>query len=64
MENLYTTLRVKKTASLEEIKENYHFLVKAYHPDRYGNEKDKKKAEEELKKINYAFSITRKCRRL
>lgn len=33
------------------------FLVKAYHPDRYQEPKDKSKAEEELKKINTAYSI-------
>lgn len=60
MEKNFQTLGIDENASLEEIRARYRFLVKAYHPDRYSNADDKLRADEELKKINEAFTALEK----
>lgn len=57
MENYYQTLGIEISATHEEIRQRYLFLVKAYHPDRYTNPNDRKIAEEEIKKINNAYNV-------
>lgn len=57
MDNYYQILGIDKSATEEEIRKRYLFLVKAYHPDRYQDPRDKESAEEELKKVNEAFSV-------
>lgn len=44
-------------ASMQEIKERYHYLALAYHPDRFGKSEYKKKAEADLQRINNAYQI-------
>ena len=56
MENLYEILEVSPNASKEVIDRAYKVLAKKYHPDLQGNKNDKK-TEEMMKKINYAYSI-------
>lgn len=56
MEKYYQQLGINSNATLEEIKARYRFLIKVYHPDRYSNPVDKQQAEEELKKINEAYT--------
>ena len=55
----YETLGVSKTATDDEIKSAYRKLAMKYHPDRYANksEDEKKKAEEQFKEINQAYSV-------
>ena len=48
--DLYEILKVKKTASNDEIKKSYRKLSFKHHPDRGGDE-------EEFKKINRAYQI-------
>lgn len=60
MENYFKILGLKETATQEEIRERYLFLVKAYHPDRYQDPKERQMADEELKKINIAYNEIRK----
>ena len=50
----YKVLNVKNNASMAEIKEAYHAMVKKYHPDI---NKNNKKAEEKLKQINAAYAV-------
>jgi curved DNA-binding protein CbpA len=57
MDDYYSILEVSPSASLQEIKESYRFLVQANHPDKFGSEKHKKRAEERIKKINEAYEI-------
>lgn len=53
----YKTLGVAENASQEEIKSVYRKLAKKWHPDRWvnGTENEKKKAEDEFKKIAEAY---------
>ena len=50
----YDILKVKPTASMEEIKQSYRSLAKKLHPDL---NKDNPKAEEQLKKVNEAYGV-------
>lgn len=57
MENYYKVLEVDQDSSLDEIKSQYRFLVKAWHPDRFSKDDQKKKAERKLKEINKAYNV-------
>ena len=57
MKDLYKILDVSPDASMQEIKERYHYLAFAYHPDRFGKSEYKKKAEADLQRINNAYHI-------
>lgn len=57
MRNYYQIIGVSPSASIEEIKERYRFLVKAYHPDRFTTEKEKTQASKEMQLINEAYSV-------
>lgn len=57
MRNYYQILGVMPSASLEEIKERYRFLAKAYHPDRFTSEKEKTQASKEMQLINEAYAV-------
>ena len=50
----YKTLGVAENASQEDIKKAFRKLSMKWHPDRWvnGTEEEKKKAEEEFKKIS------------
>ena len=50
----YDILKVKPTASMEEIKQAYRSLAKKLHPDL---NKNNPKAEEQLKKVNEAYDV-------
>lgn len=57
MENHYTILGVTSTASASEIKKAYLRLAQRYHPDKYFNEEEKKKAHEQFSKITAAYRV-------
>ena len=54
MQDYYKILEVSKTASQEEIKQNYRMLAKKWHPDANGNTKE---SEEKFKAISEAYSV-------
>lgn len=54
-EDYYKILGVDKGASVEDLKKAYRKLALKYHPDR--NPSDKKKAEEQFKKISEAYAV-------
>lgn len=54
-EDYYKILGLEKNASLDDIKKAYRKLALQYHPDR--NPSDKKKAEEQFKKISEAYAV-------
>lgn len=54
-EDYYKILGLEKNASLDDIKKAYRKLALKYHPDR--NPADKKKAEEQFKKISEAYAV-------
>ena len=55
----YKTLGVAENASPEEIKSAYRKLAMKWHPDRWANgtEEEKKKAEDEFKKVAEAYGV-------
>ena len=55
----YKTLGIEESASQEEIKKAYKRGALKWHPDRWvnGTEEEKKKAEEEFKKIGEAYGV-------
>lgn len=57
MNDHYQVLGVSQDASQEEISRRYRFLVRVYHPDRFQETAAKNEAEEEMKKINNAYSV-------
>jgi hypothetical protein len=59
MKDLYEILDVPPTATSEQIAEQYHLLINAWHPDKFSSAKDKDKAEEKAKEINAAYQVLR-----
>ncbi len=59
MADYYQILEITPDASPEAIKEQYRFLVQAWHPDKFPNPAQKLKAEEKIKEINAAYEILR-----
>ena len=57
MPDHYEILEVNPLATSEEILEQYHFLVQAWHPDKFASPESKAKAEEKLKRINEAKTV-------
>jgi curved DNA-binding protein CbpA len=57
MKDYYAILEVSPTAPQETIKEQYHFLIQAWHPDKFSNPTQKAKAEEKSKEINAAYGV-------
>ena len=59
MKNYYQILEVEPDAPQDKIKEQYLFLIQAWHPDKFPNSAQKAKAEEKTKGINAAYEILR-----
>ena len=57
MKNYYEILEIQPTATLEQIKAQYHLMLLAWHPDRFPNSDQKAKAEEKTKQINEAYRV-------
>jgi hypothetical protein len=53
----YQILEIAQNATQESIREQYLFLVNAWHPDKFQNAIQKIKAEEKVKLINEAYEI-------
>lgn len=57
MKDYYKILEIAHDTSQEAVKEQYRFLVQAWHPDKFPNPTQKIKAEERIKEINAAYVI-------
>jgi hypothetical protein len=57
MQNYYHILEVEPDASQEKIREQYLFLVQAWHPDKFSKAEQKAKAEEKVKDLNSAYDV-------
>jgi curved DNA-binding protein CbpA len=57
MKDYYAILEVSPTATQEEIREQYYFLIQAWHPDKFRNAEQKAKAEEKSKEVNIAYGV-------
>ena len=55
MQNYYEVLKVKNTASPDEIKKAYHALASKYHPEKHPD--NQKYAEDMMKDINVAHEV-------
>jgi hypothetical protein len=55
--NYYEVLDVPSDASPQAIKEQYRFLLHAWHPDKFPNPQQKLRAQERTKEINEAYEI-------
>lgn len=60
MNDPYSVLGVKQTASEDEIKRAYRELARKYHPDNYQNNPLADLAEEKMKEINEAYDAITK----
>ncbi len=63
MKDYYAILEIPPTASSEEIREQYLFLIQAWHPDKFRTASQKAKAEEKCKQINIAYDILKDVRK-
>ena len=59
MKNYYQILEVEPGAPQDEIREQYLFLIQAWHPDKFPQPSQKRKAEEKTKDINAAYDVLR-----
>ncbi|MEO0136111.1 MAG: DnaJ domain-containing protein [candidate division WOR-3 bacterium] len=57
MENYYQILGVSATATASEIKSAYMKLAKQYHPDRFTDPEEKRKANEQFALITAAYRV-------
>jgi len=55
--NYYEVLEVEMDATQDQIKEQYRFLVQAWHPDKFASPESKVRAEAKLIKINEAYTV-------
>ncbi|MBD2169605.1 DnaJ domain-containing protein [Calothrix membranacea FACHB-236] len=53
----FEVLGLKPGASQAQVKQAYRQLVKTWHPDRFGDEKQKREAEAKIKQINAAYNL-------
>lgn len=58
--NYYHVLNVQPTATKAEITQAYRELIRHTHPDRFGNEAEREKAEERCKLLNAAHMVLTK----
>ena len=56
-DDLYQILGVPSNVSPDKIKEQFRFLVQAFHPDKHSSPAHKARAEEMLRKITEAYRI-------
>jgi curved DNA-binding protein CbpA len=57
METHYSVLGISNNATYDEIKRTYLKLAQKYHPDRYTDSEEKKKAHERFSKITQSYRI-------
>ncbi len=57
MKDYYEILELPSDATQEEIREQYYFLIQAWHPDKFPRPAQKARAEEKSKEINIAYSV-------
>jgi len=57
MESFYSILGVSLSATPDEIKRNYLKLAQKYHPDRFQDPEEKKKANEKFSKITESYRV-------
>ncbi|OHS94183.1 Chaperone protein DnaJ 1 [Tritrichomonas foetus] len=56
-EDFYERLGVKRDATQDEIKKRYHEIIKAYHPDRLPDKKEKEQGEKIMAAVNAAYDV-------
>jgi photosystem II stability/assembly factor-like uncharacterized protein len=57
MKDYYAILEIPPDASPKLIREQYHFLVHAWHPDKFPNPDQKARVHERIKEINEAYQV-------
>lgn len=56
-DDYYSVLGVSRTVTATELKERYRFLCHAYHPDKFANDTQRQRAENDFKRINEAYEV-------
>jgi DnaJ-class molecular chaperone len=59
MKDYYTILEISVHASPKEIKEQFHFLMHTWHPDKFRTPDHRARAEEKSKEFNEAYEVLR-----
>jgi hypothetical protein len=57
MIDYYAILDIPPDAPADKVREQYRFLVHAWHPDKFPNPAQKLRAEEKIKSINEAYAV-------
>src|SRR5512136_2282567 len=57
MKDYYDIIGVPKNASKKEIEERYQFLSQAFHPDKFEDPAQKKKAKKDFAAIEEAYQV-------
>lgn len=57
MSNYYEILGVEQNATAQDIRSRYLFLARAFHPDRFSEPERKAVADNEMKRINVAYTV-------
>lgn len=57
MKNYYQILEVDSSATLEDIKRQFHFLAQTWHPDKHRDDEHKMRAEQRFFEIKEAYDV-------
>ena len=57
MKDYYAILEVPSNATAEQIRDQYRFMIQAWHPDKFSNPAQRERAAEKARDINEAYEV-------